>query len=387
MEHFLYPHQVLEVSIPVLMDDGHVRVFTGYRSQHNNVRWPYKWGIRYHHNVTKDEVMSLSAWMSLKTSVVGIPLWWAKWGIVVDPKTLSLGELERLTRWYVQKIVRFVWPQVDVPAPDVNTDAQIMAWFVDEYSRLVGQWSPGVVTGKPLSLWWSAGRWSATAMGAYYVLSRYFSSVWWSFVGTTFAIQWAWNAGLLFAQLVVSAGGRVIWLSDSQGAVFCEKGIDIQRATAIKENWQSLIDLSDVSIISQDKLLSLQVDVLVPAALESQITEENMHDISSPLILEIANGPITPEADKFLFSKGVVVLPDVLSNAWGVTVSYFEQVQNNMNYYRDEQEVDEKLRKIMDAATDMVINAAKEYNVSLRMSAYIVSLQRILESLQKILLF
>lgn len=224
-------------------------------------------------------------------------------------------------------------------------------------------------------------------MGAYYVLSRYFSSVWWSFVGTTFAIQWAWNAGLLFAQLVVSAGGRVIWLSDSQGAVFCEKGIDIQRATAIKENWQSLIDLSDVSIISQDKLLSLQVDVLVPAALESQITEENMHDISSPLILEIANGPITPEADKFLFSKGVVVLPDVLSNAWGVTVSYFEQVQNNMNYYRDEQEVDEKLRKIMDAATDMVINAAKEHNVSLRMSAYIVSLQRILESLQKILLF
>ncbi len=369
------------------MDDGNVRTFVGYRSQHNNARWPYKWGIRYHQDVSKDEVMSLSAWMSLKTSVVGIPLWWAKWGIVVDPKTLSRGELERLTRWYVQKVFRFVWPQTDVPAPDVNTDSQIMAWFVDEYSKLAGERSPAVVTGKPLSLWWSVGRHSATAMWAYYTLSRYLDLVGWSLVGKTFAIQWAGNAGLLFAQLVVWAGATIVWLSDSRGAVFSKDGIDIAQVTALKESWMSVVNLPWVSAISQNDLLALDVDVLVPAALESQITKDNMHSISSWLVLEIANGPTTPEADAFLFTKGVVILPDILVNAWGVTVSYFEQVQNAMNYYRDETEVDDKLHKIIDTATDTVIRVAREHSVSLRMSAYIVSLQRILESLQKIFVF
>lgn len=383
LEKLLLPDQILEVSIPVTMDDGSTKVFTGYRSQHNNTKGPYKGGIRFHPNVSKDEVMSLSAWMTLKTSVVGLPLGWGKWGIIVDPKQLSQGELERLSRGYIQKIAKFIGPLTDVPAPDVNTNPQIMAWMVDEYNKVTGVLSPGVITGKPVELWGSLGRWSATSMGGWIVLQQYFSDTNQSIKGKTIAIQWAGNAGLIFAKIAYSNWLKVVAISDSQWAVYSEEGINVPEIEDLKNQWKSVIDYcQSCEKLTNDQLLALWVDILVPAALEEVIREDNASSVKAKFILELANGPITPWADIILEKNGIVIMPDVLANAWWVTVSYFEQVQNNTNYYRSEQEVHEKLENIMKPATKAVIQTAEKHNISLRMAAYVVSLDRILKAMQ-----
>jgi len=382
LERLLRPDQILEVSIPVKMDDGSTQVFIGYRSQHNNTKWPYKWGIRFHHNVSKDEVMSLSAWMTLKTSVVGLPLGGGKGGIIVDPKKLSQGELQRLSKWYIQKIAAFIGPLTDVPAPDVNTNPQIMAWMLDEYNKITGVLSPGVITGKPIELWWSLGRGSATSMGGWIVLNQYFSNTEQSITGKTIAVQWAGNAGLIFANIAHIHGAKIVAISDSKGAIYCTDGLDIPAIELLKKDGKSVMDyVLACERITNDDLLALDVDILVPAALEEVIREDNAHTVKAAIVLELANGPVTPAADAILEKNNITVIPDVLANAGGVTVSYFEQVQNNTNYYRSEQEVHEKLENIMKPATQAVVHTAEKYKISLRMAAYVVSLERILQAM------
>lgn len=383
LERLLRPDQILEASIPVHMDDGSIKIFIWYRSQHSNTKWPYKWGLRFHPQVSKDEVMSLSAWMTLKTSVVGLPLGWGKWGIVVDPKKLSQNELERLTRWYVKKFIKFIGPSIDVPAPDVNTNAQIMAWMLDEYNTITGSLNPWAVTGKPVELGGSLGRDTATSMGWWIVLQQYLADTKQTIKDKTIAIQWAGNVWLLFANIAYANGIKVVAISDSKGAIYNGDWLDIPAIEMIKKGWKSVVDYCDAcKKLTNEELLTLDVDILVPAALEGVIHEDNAASIQAKLILELANGPVRPAADLILAKNNIVVIPDVLANAGWVTVSYFEQVQNNMNYYRTEEEIHEKLKNIMEPAAKDVMNTWKKYNISLRMAAYVVSLGRILKAMK-----
>ncbi|HKL43913.1 MAG TPA: Glu/Leu/Phe/Val dehydrogenase [Candidatus Absconditabacterales bacterium] len=382
LEKFLYPDRVMEFYIPVKMDDGKTKVFIGYRSQHNNSKGPYKGGIRFHQNVSKDEVMSLSAWMSLKTGVVGLPLGGGKGGVIVNPKELSIGELERLSRGFMQKLAPFIGNQVDIPAPDVNTTPQIMAWMAEEYSKLTGTRTPGVITGKPLSIGGSEGRGAATAQGGFYVLEQYLADKNDSISGKSVVIQGSGNAGLTFAQIASKAGAKIIAISDSKGAIYNENGLNINDITLLKNKKKSVTEYGDGKVITNEDLLFLNTEILVPAALENQITKDNADQINAKLILELANGPTTYEADTILQKKGVDVLPDILANSGGVTVSYFEQVQNNMNYYRKEDEVNKKLEDIIKPATKEVVSLAEKYNTNLRNGAYISSLRIILESMK-----
>ncbi len=382
LQQVLYPDRVMEFNIPVMMDNGKVKMFVGYRSQHNNAKGPYKGGIRFHQQVSKDEVMSLSAWMSIKTSVVGLPLWWGKGWVIVDPKKLSRGELERLSRWFMAKLAPFIGNLIDVPAPDVNTTPQIMGWMVDEYSKLAGVWTPGVITGKPLSLGWSQGREEATALGGLYVLEQYFIHHKDSIKGKSVVVQWAGNAGLTFATLAEQAWAKVIAISDSSWAIYNKDGLFVAEIVALKNKHASVQDYKNSSKISNAELLLLETDILVPAALENQITKDNADQLKAKLVLELANGPTTAEADEILFNKWITVIPDVLANAGWVTVSYFEQVQNNMNYYRSKEEVNEKLEKIMKPSTSDVIATAEQNKTSLRMGAYVIGLKRILQAMK-----
>ncbi len=405
----LSPDRVIEVSIPVKMDSWEIHTFTGYRSQHNSARWPYKWGIRYHQDVTKDEVMALSTWMSIKCATLDLPLGWGKWGIIVDPKTLSKRELEALSRGWVQKLYKYIGPLDDVPAPDVNTNGEIMSWMVDEYSKLVGHWTPGTFTGKPLSIGGSLGRDTATAQGGLYVLEAYLTS----FVkevptkeaedfvpeksplppftkGVTenplkwkkIIIQWAWNAGLNMIELIAKTGAILIGTSDSHGGIYDEKWLDIAQIVELKKNKKSLSEYDGVKHISNSELLELPCDILIPAALENQITWENADKIQAKLIMELANGPVTPDADRVLFQKWIHVIPDILANAWGVTVSYFEQVQNSMNYYWSREEVQAKLKFKMETALKWVLASAEEHKTMIRTGAYVVAMKRILEAMK-----
>jgi len=381
-EVLLSPDRVIEVAIPVVMDDGSSRVFTGYRSQHNSARGPYKGGIRYHQDVTRDEVMALSAWMSIKTATLDLPLGGGKWGIIVDPKTLSKGELERLSRGWVQKLYKYIGPLDDVPAPDVNTNGEIMSWMVDEYSKLVGHWSPGTFTGKPLSIGGSLGRDTATAQGGFYVLEKYLWEYDSTLKGKSLIIQGAGNAGLNMIELIHKAGALLIGTSDSKTALYDENGLDVEQILMLKKEKKSLTEYVWGKKITNTELLELECDILIPAALENQITEENAKNIRAHLILELANGPVTPLADTILFDRWIHVIPDILANAGGVTVSYFEQVQNNMNYYWSRAEVQEKLKLKMETALDGVLRSAREHNVMLRTGAYIVAMKRILEAMR-----
>ncbi len=381
-ETLLSPERIIEVSIPVVMDDGSTRTFTGYRSQHNAARGPYKGGIRYHQDVTKDEVMALSAWMSIKTATLDLPLGGGKWGIIVDPKTLSKRELEALSRGWVQKLYKYIWPLDDVPAPDVNTNGEIMSWMVDEYSKLVGHWSPGTFTGKPLSIGGSLGRDTATAQGGLYVLEAYLASKWSNLAGKKVVIQGAGNAGLHMIDLVHKAGAILIGTSDSKTGIYDANGLDVDAIITLKENKKSLTEYTSGNKITNTELLELECDILIPAALENQITEENAKNIKASLILELANGPITPLADDILFGKNIPVIPDILANAGGVTVSYFEQVQNNMNYYWSREEVQQKLKLKMETALYGVLESSKKHSVMLRTGAYVVAMKRILEAMK-----
>jgi glutamate dehydrogenase/leucine dehydrogenase len=375
IEEFLYPDRVIEVNIPVIMDSWDVKVFKWYRSQHKSIRWPYKWWIRFHPDVTKDEVIALSTWMSIKVWVVDLPLGWWKWGVIVNPKELSERELEILSRGYVRAIYKSLWPDVDVPAPDVNTNSKIMARMVDEYSKLVWKWTPWAFTGKPLSLWGSRWREIATSLGGLYVLEKYLEIIWDKLEWKRVVIQWSWNAGLNFAKLAVKNWAKVIAISDSKGWIFNPDWIDIDAVEKIKKDWWS-VTLLDYEKITNEELLQLECDILVLAALENQITDKNVGDVKAKVILELANWPTTPEADEILFKNWIVVLPDILANAGWVTVSYFEQIQWNMNYYWPEKEVYDRLSSIMKRSTEEVVKLAKELNVDFRKSAYVISLFR-----------
>jgi glutamate dehydrogenase/leucine dehydrogenase len=381
-EKVLFPERVIEVTIPVRMDNGSTRIFTGYRSQHNAARGPYKGGIRYHPDVTKDEVMALSEWMSIKCATLDLPLGGGKGGVIVNPKELSDNELEQLSRGWVQKLYKYLGPLDDVPAPDVNTNGKIMSWMVDEYSKLVGHWTPGTFTGKPLSIGGSLGRDTATAQGWLYVLEAYLKSKNNTLQGMKVVIQWAGNAWLNMIELIDKTWAILIATSDSHGGIYDERWLDISQIVKLKSEKKSLSEYVWGKHITNAELLELETDILIPAALENQITSDNVANIQAKLIMELANGPITPDADTVLFSKWIPVIPDILANAGGVTVSYFEQVQNNANYFWSRNEVQEKLKLKMETALAWVMRSANEHQVMLRTGAYVVALERILEAMK-----
>jgi len=358
------------------MDNWELKIFTWYRSQHKNIKWPYKGWIRFHQNVSEEEVKALSIRMSVKTSVVKLPLWWAKWWIIVNPKDLSFKELEKLSRWYVRQLYIYLWPDFDIPAPDVNTNPQVMAWMVDEYSKLVGKFTPWAFTWKPIELWGSEWRSIATAMGWLYVLEKYCEKKWIDIKWTKIVIQWAWNAWLNFAKLIVEKWWKILAISDSKWGIYNENGLNIIEVEKIKNNKKTVAEMKWVDIITNEELLEIDCDILVLAALENQITTENVDNINTDIILEIANGPITPDVDDILYNKNITVIPDILANAWWVTVSYFEQVQWNINFYWSEKEVFEKLQRIMYESTQEVVELWDKLWVNYRKSAYIISLLR-----------
>lgn len=381
-EQISHPNRMIEVSIPVEMDDWTVKIFTWFRSQHNDARWPYKWGIRFHQDVSVSEVKALSVWMTFKCAVIDIPLGWWKGWVIVDPKKLSEMELERLSRWYVRALYKYIGPTQDVPAPDVNTTPKIMAWMMDEYSTLVWEYSPGSFTGKPLEVWGSLWRWSSTAQWWVYVLEKILElegdNVKWKKV----IIQWAWNAWLIVAKLLVDLWAIIVWIADSKWAVYNKDGLDIKEIESIKWKRESVISYNDWTYMTEKEVLEQVCDILIPAALENQITFKNAHNIKAKYILELANGPITPDADDVLADKGIIVIPDILANSGWVMVSYFEQVQNNLNYYWDAEEVNSKLFKKITHAAESVYNIAKYYNTHLRSAAYIIAIERVINAME-----
>jgi len=374
------PERILEVAVPIRMDDNQIKAFTGYRVQHSTARGPAKGGLRYHPNVTLDEVKALAAWMTWKTATVNIPFGGAKGGIICDPKTMSLGELERMTRRYTTDIVPIIGPEVDIPAPDVYTDAQTMGWIADTYSMTVGHWSPGVVTGKPLSLDGSEGRNEATARGCLFVTEEACKVKNIPLAGAKVAIQGFGNAGAIAARLFADKGAKIIAVSDSRGGIYVAEGLDVFAAMRHKQASKSVVGLSGTSPISNEELLTLKCDILIPAALEEVITLDNADQIQAKIIAEAANGPTTPGADEILARKDIVVLPDILANAGGVTVSYFEWVQNRQRHAWREREVNEKLEEIMQRAFYSVHETAQKFRTHLRAAAYILAVGRVAEA-------
>lgn len=376
-----HPERIIEVSLPVVMDDGHLRVFQAFRVQHNSIRGPYKGGIRYHPQVDMDEVKALSTWMTMKCAVVGIPLGGAKGGIVMDPKSLSPRELEAVTREYARAMTPFIGPEIDVPAPDVYTNSQIMAWIADEYSKIKGHNVLGVVTGKAIETGGSLGRDSATSQGGVYVIQEYLASVGKNPQGMTVAVQGFGNAGSHVARLLSELGMKVIAISDSRSALHCEDGINADAAIVCKAEKGQVGECTPVGakcdIISNEALLALPCDILVLSALENQVRVDNADSVQAKLVVELANGPVTPEADEILARKGIPVIPDILANAGGVTVSYFELVQNQMNYYWSLEEVLGKLKPIMQNAWRDVHGNAEKFKCTYREAAFITALRKL----------
>ena len=371
------PRRALSLSLPVKMDNGTVRVFEGFRVQHSNARGPCKGGIRYHPDVTIDEVKALASWMTWKCATVNIPFGGAKGGIACDPKHLSKPELERLTRRYAYEISPIIGPDRDIPAPDVYTDSQVMAWIMDTYSMTHGNSSPGVVTGKPTYLGGSFGRNEATARGCVFVIRAACNVLNIKMDGAKAAIQGFGNAGSIAAELLVRDGVRVVAVSDSQGSILNPAGLDLAALTMHKAKSGSVTNFPGAENIDTEQLLELNCDILIPAALENQITLENADRIHARIIAEAANGPTTPDADQVLHSKGIMVLPDILANAGGVTVSYFEWVQDLQELFWDEDDVNRRLEKIMVKAFDDVHWTAKKYNTDMRTGAYILAIDRV----------
>ncbi len=378
-----WPMREFHVRIPVRMDDGSVRVFEGFRVQYNWARGPCKGGIRFHPEETFDTVRALAAWMTWKTAVMDLPLGGGKGGVVCNPKELSERELERLSRGYIRAIGHYIGPDIDVPAPDVYTNPQIMAWMMDEYEKIVGRSAPGVITGKPLPLGGSAGRGDATARGGMYCIREACKVLGIDPKGATCAIQGYGNAGQFAHKLGEELLGlKVVAVSDSKGGIYNPKGLPAKEVIAHKEKTGSVVGFPGAKSVTNAELLELSVDILIPAALENQITAANAARIKAKIVAELANGPTTPEADEILFKNGVYVIPDFLCNAGGVTVSYFEQVQNAMMYYWTEEEVHEKLDRKMTAAFHAVHNSAKEHRVHNRLGAYLVAVQRVVEAVR-----
>ncbi len=385
-ERLRFPKASLIVSIPVRMDDGTLRIFQGYRVRYDDSRGPTKGGVRYHPGVSLDEVQSLAFWMTFKCAVLNLPFGGAKGGITLNPKELSKFELERLTRGYIDAIADFIGPDVDIPAPDVYTNQMVMGWMMDQYSIIQRKITPAVVTGKPVSMGGSLGRETATAMGAFFVMQNALTRINRKPEDTTVAVQGFGNAGAIIAELLYSAGYNVVAVSDSKGGIFAPQGLDIPSLRHIKDSSRTLKAVyckgticSDVdhTVITNEQLLELDVDVLVPAALENQITAENGDRIKARYVFEVANGPITSEADTILEAKGIQVFPDILVNAGGVTVSYFEWVQNRNGLYWSLEEVNNRLEKSITLEAERIWAIAQDLNVSLRTAAYIHALNRL----------
>ena len=389
-ERLKYPKASLRVSIPLRMDDGSLRIFQGYRVRYDDTRGPGKGGVRYYPSVSMDEVQSLAFWMTFKAALLNLPFGGAKGGITINPKELSKQELERLSRGYIEAIADFMGPDVDILAPDVYTNSTIMGWMMDQYSIIRRQISPASVTGKPLAMGGSQGRNEATAMGAFQVIKTILPKFDCLAANTTIAIQGFGNAGATLAELLAKAGYKVVAVSDSQGGIYAEKGLDIPSIRRYKKERRgikavychdSVCNIVEHQVISNEQLLTLDVDVLIPAALENQITTANAKLVKAKYIFEVANGPITSAADKILQEKGIYVFPDILVNAGGVTVSYFEWVQNRSGLYWTLQEVNQKLKEKMVAETEQVWSLAQELSVSMRTAAYIHALNRLSEAL------
>jgi len=382
-EMLRWPMRELHISIPVRMDNGKVTVFQGFRVQFNDARGPTKGGIRWHPAETVDTVRALSAWMTWKTSVVDIPYGGSKGGIICNPKKMSNGEKERLARGYIRALGRFIGPEKDIPAPDVYTTPQMMAWMMDEYSKITGYNTPGVITGKPLPVGGSLGRGDATAKGGMYCLREAAKVIGLNLEGATVAIQGYGNAGSFAHELVENMFGcKVVAVSDSRGGIYNKKGLKFKDVMAVKTKTGSVTNYKDVEKISNDKLLELKVDILIPAALEGVITEKNAGKIKGKIIVELANGPTTPKADNILYKNGNYVIPDFLANAGGVTVSYFEWVQNINGYYWTLEEVYDKLDKKMTKAFHDVHNMRKEKKIHTRLAAYLVAVKRVVEAMK-----
>jgi glutamate dehydrogenase (NAD(P)+) len=374
------PRRALTVHFPVHMDDGSVKVFTGFRVQHNLGRGPAKGGIRYHQDVTIDEVKALAMWMTWKCAVVGIPYGGGKGGVVVDPKKLSMKELEALTRRFTTEISVLIGPERDIPAPDVNTTPQIMAWMMDTYSMHQGYTVPGVVTGKPISLGGSEGRNEATARGCVFTIVDAARHLGLDLHRATTVVQGFGNAGSIAARLMVDEGATVIGVSDTGGAIHKADGIDVDRVAAWKKEHGTVVGFPGSTTISNEELLALECDVLIPAALENQITGRNADRIRARIVAEAANGPTTPEADEILHRKGIFILPDILANAGGVTVSYFEWVQDLNRDHWSEAVVNAKLKEIMDRSFDEVLAMAQLEQVNMRTAAYLVAVKRVADT-------
>lgn len=383
------PVALLQVSIPVRMDDGSLKIFQGYRVRHSDVRGPGKGGIRYHPQVDLEEVKALAFWMTLKCAVADIPFGGAKGGVIVDPKKLSRLELERLSRGFIQAIADHIGPEIDIPAPDVYTNSTIMGWMASEYARIRRQKAPAVITGKPLALGGSLGREEATGQGAYFIVKKWMEKKGWEAKKTTVAVQGFGNAGYQIAKLLYADGFKVVAVSDSKGGLYNRDGLDPVSIKKHKDETKELKDIyCDASVceiregnrIRNEELLELEVDLLIPAALENQIHAQNAPRLKARCVVEVANGPTTPEADRILAERKIPLIPDILANAGGVTVSYFEWVQNKTGYYWTLEEVNERLRQKMESAFEKVYETGEGKKIPFRKAAYVLGLQRLAEA-------
>jgi glutamate dehydrogenase (NAD(P)+) len=374
------PQRELTVNFPVTMDDGSVRVFTGHRVQHNVSRGPGKGGIRYHQDVSLDEVRALSMWMTWKCACVNIPYGGAKGGVVVDPKKLSIREVEGLTRRFTTEISPLIGPERDIPAPDVNTNAQTMAWIMDTYSMHHGFTIPGVVTGKPIAIGGSLGRNEATARGAVFTLQQWAAAKNQPLQGARVAIQGYGNAGSIAATLLREQGATIVAVSDSSGGIHNPNGLEPSKVGTWKQEHGTVVGFPGADEVSNQELLEVDCDILVPAALEGQITRHNAARIKAKVVAEAANGPTTPEADAILHDRGVFLIPDILCNAGGVTVSYFEWVQDMQSFFWTEERINESLKEIMDRAFEAVYAMSERHEVDMRTAAYMVAVARVAEA-------
>ncbi len=387
LARLLEPDRIITMSLPIKLDNGFVETFTGYRVQHNNILGPYKGGIRFHPNVSMDEVKALSFWMTIKCAVVDVPFGGGKGGITVNPKELSETELKKLTQVFAQRLSPIIGPTLDVPAPDVNTNPTIMSWIVDEYSKIVGKNSPAVITGKPVDKGGSLGRTEATGFGGGYVLLHALKKLKLDKKKEiTVAVQGFGNVGYHVALFLAEHGFKVVAVSDSKEAIYVEKGLNPEKTYACKKNNAMLsncfcvgnaCDRTYGKTISNQELLELPVDILIPAALENVITVENANKVKAKIIVELANGPLTHEADEILDTKGIIVIPDILANAGGVCVSYYEWYQNMKKQHWTKEKVFTKLQKQMERVTDEVFTTQKKYGTNLRDAAYILAINRL----------
>ncbi|MGE6611132.1 Glu/Leu/Phe/Val family dehydrogenase [Peribacillus sp. NPDC076916] len=373
------PLRMLTVRIPIKMDDNTTKIFTGYRAQHNDAVGPTKGGIRFHPEVDEEEVKALSMWMSLKCGIVNLPYGGGKGGIICDPRQMSIGELERLSRGYVRAISQIVGPTKDIPAPDVYTNSQIMAWMMDEYSRIREHDSPGFITGKPLVLGGSHGREKATAQGVTICIEEAAKRKGIELKGARIIVQGFGNAGSFLAKFMHDAGAKVIGISDAYGAIYNQDGLDIDYLLDKRDSFGTVTTLFDNTITNQE-LLEQDCDILVPAAISNQITKENAHLIKAPIVVEAANGPTTLEATKILTERNVLLVPDVLASSGGVTVSYFEWVQNNQGYYWEDAEVQTKLKELLVNSFNQVYEMSATRKVDMRLAAYMVGVRKMAEA-------